>query len=565
MTRVQNNLNNPQSSYYVTGLISLVAVITALAHIFTAISFEINWDEFFYLDWVYQWKAGKLNAVLQTIFLRAFTWLPSVSDNEVEQIVAGRLVMLGLLTASCAMLWSISRRFYTARATALALVTFLSFSFVFRHATSFRADMIVTTLCVSVFWLITKKQLSMRHIISGGVLFGLAGMVSIKAIFYAPTIGAIVFIRSIMMFSEDGMPLLRVFLKPIVIGVVSMISFASLFYVHSLTVSTAHSSIDYLNSVAGASLTEEGFFPRWDFFKLSVKRNIFHWVILIIGFVTLLKQIANGDRRWTAILSLSFGLPLLTLLFYTHAYSYYYVFMLAPVTLIMASAYDIKFFKKEAIRNIIPLVFLSFSLLMLIARGAQQTSIAQKQVITVTHSLFPVATPYIDRCAMISSSPKSGIFMSSWFMQNYYKKNEPIFDNVLRKEQPKFILANIESLDLDNITKDTLRRFLPEDEAVLKENYVHHWGPIYVAGKSFPLKANQSSEIDILIEGAYTVESRSPLKVQNKIYTNGDVIEVSRGNLMIVSAYDQEIILRWGDNLSIPKLKASNKPLFHGF
>ena len=137
MTRVQNNLNNPQSSYYVTGLISLVAVITALAHIFTAISFEINWDEFFYLDWVYQWKAGKLNAVLQTIFLRAFTWLPSVSDNEVEQIVAGRLVMLGLLTASCAMLWSISRRFYTARATALALVTFLSFSFVFRHATSF--------------------------------------------------------------------------------------------------------------------------------------------------------------------------------------------------------------------------------------------------------------------------------------------------------------------------------------------------------------------------------------------------------------------------------------------
>ena len=156
--------------------------------------------------------------------------------------------MLGLLSASCVMLWSISRQFYTARATALALLTFLSFSFVFRHATSFRADMIVTTLCVCVLWLTMRKQFSMGHLIVGGILFGLAGMVSIKAIFYAPTIGAIVLIRSFVLASESRNSLQSILLKPVVIGVVSIMSFATFYSLHAITVPTADSSLDYINA-----------------------------------------------------------------------------------------------------------------------------------------------------------------------------------------------------------------------------------------------------------------------------------------------------------------------------
>ena len=565
MTRVPNNLSHFKQPRYLTGLIALAAAITALAHIITVISFEINWDEFFYLDWVYQWESGKLNNILQTIFLRAFTWLPAVSNNEVEQIIAGRFVMLGLLSASCVMLWSISRQFYTARATALALLTFLSFSFVFRHATSFRADMIVTTLCVCVLWLTMRKQFSMGHLIVGGILFGLAGMVSIKAIFYAPTIGSIVLIRSFVLASESRNSLQSILLKPVVIGVVSIMSFATFYSLHAITVPTADSSLDYINAVAGASLIEEGFFPRWDFFKLSLKRNMFHWAILLIGFAVLFKQAVHKDTRWIAVLCFTFGLPLFSLLFYTHAYSYYYVFLLAPTTLIMAAAYDIQFFKKNAVRNLGLIVCLFLSLFILIARGMQQTSSTQRQIIAVTHSLFPTDTAYIDRCAMISSSPKSGLFMSGWFMQNYYNKKEPIFDKVLRSEQPKFILANIQSLDLDNITNETQRRFLPADEKLLKDNFVHHWGPIYVAGKTLSLSTNQSVHTDIFIAGTYTLESQFPVKINGELYLKGEAVNVIQGKLMIQSFDDQNITLRWGDSLSFPELTAPIKPLFNGF
>jgi len=425
--------------------------------------------------------------------------------------------------------------------------------------------MLVTTLCVSVLWLIMKKQLSTRHLILAGILFGLAGMVSIKAIFYAPTICVIVLLRSIMTPSEGGITLQGALLKPILISVVSILSFTGFYFMHAHTVPTASSGIDYLNTVVGASLIEEGLFPRWDFFKLSVKRNIFHWAVILIGFGVLLKQMSNKNTRWTALLCLSFMLPILTLLFYTHAYSYYYLFMLAPTTIIMAAAYDTKFFNTEAIRNLLPIVLVFISVCFLIARGSQQSLKTQKQVIAVAHTLFPKGTAYIDRCAMISSAPKSGLFMSSWFMKNYYEENEPIFETVLRNEQPKYIVANIESLDLDNITDETRRRFLPDDEKVLKENYVHHWGPIYVAGKKVNLRVNQAMQTDILIPGVYTVEARASVKINDKVYVNGDVIEFIAGKHIIESSLGQNIVLRWGSNLPLPVLDAPDRPLFNGF
>ncbi len=555
-------LNQPP---YLMWLIIILTGITGIAHLFMALTFEVNWDEFFYLDWVYQWGDGRLDLVLQTLFLRAFAWLPSIGGYEVDQIVAGRLVMFVLLCTSSVMLWSISQRYFSARASALALLTFLSFSFVFRHATSFRADMIVTTLCVATLWILTCKRLNWRYLAFGGVLFGLAGMVSIKAVFYAPTIGAVVLITSLMEQSEKTGSVKTALLKLLLIGGVSVLSFIAFYTLHSLTVPNASSGVDYVNQAAGASLIKEGVFPRWDFFAFSVQRNIFHWAILLVGIVILLRQLSQKKTRLNAMICLSFLFPLLTLLFYTHAYAYYYVFMLAPATIIMAAAYDTKFFKAEAVRNIVPLVILTATLFISVQRGNQQSLKTQKQIISVVHSLFPTPTAYIDRCAMIASSPKSGLFMSAWFMENYYEANTPIFLEILRNEQPKYILANIDSLDLDLITEDTKRRLLPEDESVLKENYIHHWGPIYVAGKRIKLNKDQVINTDILIPGTYTLESVSPVRINNALYENRNTVTLTPTNISLLSNSDQEIILKWGNQLAIPRVAAPDKALFNGF
>jgi hypothetical protein len=82
--------------------------------------------------------------------------------------------------------------------------------------------------------------------------------------------------------------------------------------------------------------------------------------------------------------------------------------------------------------------------------------------------------------------------MSTWGMDSYLSNNRPIMNNLVRKQSPVFLVANATPLYifLDYKAFDKLKnyRLLKEDWDVLKQNYIHHWGLLYVAGKQFQLK-----------------------------------------------------------------------------
>lgn len=537
------------------GFLAVIAVL----QIFMVLRFEVNWDEFFLLDWVYKWNAGELDLVLQTIYFRAFSWLPAVSDNEVSQIVVARAVMLACLSICCGFIYSLCRKFTTSSNAILSLLFFLTMSFVFRHAASFRADMLVVTLLMGILWCLMTPVLSWKRIVVCGALLGLAGMITVKAIFYVPIIATILLAHwghSKWQFS--------VFLKSVSLGLLAILSFCALYMLHSFTIETTASSAKYLAHSASGSLLEEGLFPRLNIVTKAVKTNPVVFVLIAVGFVFCLTRPHDIEGRWSYLAAASFVFPLLTVVFYRHGFHYFYTFMLAPATILIAIALSMPIFKKGSI--VIP-AFLAVILLNVISvfpRSMAQNLNAQKQVLQTVHNLFPEPTSYIDRCAMVSSYPKSGLFMSSWVMTDYYKKNTPIMETILTEDQPKFILANIDGLDLDNITKNSYRRFLRSDEELLKSNYVHHWGPIYVAGKFVELAANKPQDFYVYIEGRYGIESADDLEINGKAYISGDIVELKQGRHNLFSENAQSVILRW-EALEVPKAEASNSPLFHGF
>jgi hypothetical protein len=59
---------------------------------------NVNWDEFYFLNHVYALSQGELTFLLQGAYTHAFTWLTLVPGQEVDQVVAGRLVMAARAT-----------------------------------------------------------------------------------------------------------------------------------------------------------------------------------------------------------------------------------------------------------------------------------------------------------------------------------------------------------------------------------------------------------------------------------------------------------------------------------
>lgn len=193
----------------------------------------------------------------------------------------------------------------------------------------------------------------------------------------------------------------------------------------------------------------------------------------------------------------------------------------------------------------------------------------QRQVVEAVHVIFPDPVPYIDRNSMIASFPKVGFFMSTWGFQNYYEAGEPIFEDLLENAAPKFLLANHPALILDP-TVPTPEvpgepRLFEEDVRVLRDNFIPHWGPIYVAGKHLSL-SEESAVFEILIPGAYTVEAPGPILVDGVTRQPGEVVSLAPGHHTARSLREtQRVNLRWGVKLPRPAAPPSTGILYEDF
>jgi hypothetical protein len=117
--------------------------------------------------------------------------------------------------------------------------------------------------------------------------------------------------------------------------------------------------------------------------------------------------------------------------------------------------------------------------------------------------------------------------------------------------------------------KDLHRNFplLEEDYNILKENFIHHWGALYVAGKHFDFDSTKKSKtIKILIPGIYTLESDGEVSINGVVYGSGSKINLEQMTYKIVPLkIPLEVTLRWGKDLYKPPRKPSKQPIFLGY
>ena len=90
----------------------LVFIIIALVLKFCLIFLlKIGWDEFAFLSKVHTYIRGALTSHFQTFHVHFFTWLSWISDNEISQVIAARLVLYSLFFGACIYTYLIGRHF----------------------------------------------------------------------------------------------------------------------------------------------------------------------------------------------------------------------------------------------------------------------------------------------------------------------------------------------------------------------------------------------------------------------------------------------------------------------
>ena len=533
----------------------IAAILGALLIKFVLVfRIAVNWDEFYFLEMVHQYVQGGLAGRFQTFHVHLFSWLPGLGWDEPGQIMAARFVMQILAVGSAILTYAIARRFVTRGGALFALLAYLSVSAVIEHGASFRVDPIVTFLCLLSLFVILSMPGGLRGAALAGAAMALAVLVTVKSAFYLVVIGGVFWCIA---------PTLRERAKHgITFAVAFLIVLAALYLFHNATLA-AQASVGagaFLSSSASKVLFD-GVFPRaFDLIWLVIPNPLF-WMMLVEGAVIAwaLARKPGGWTGWQAFLPLVLALPVLTPVLYRNAFPYFFPFILAPAALLVGLSFDKHrqaASKLGAALVIIQCVILAFGSMAKLPDHVR----VQRQTIAEVRAIFPDPVPYIEGFGVLAGYPRSGFFMSSWGVDTYRQAGQPIFAELVAKDQPPFVLADSPSLYgalVPGIEVNQDRALLPEDARFLQQNYVRHWGMLFVAGKRL-----QSSDRTFrnAVAGQYRLEAAAPAVIDgSKIEPNG-VVALTVGDHTISFGGAGDATLRWAAASDVPAM-APTDPL----
>ena len=537
---------------------------------------NINWDEFYYLSFVHLFLSGDLTLPLQTLHVRLFAWLPWVSENEVWQIFAARGVvwLAGLLSAW--LIFRIAGRFCGRLGALFAVVLYLSFSYVMDHGTSFRADPFCALLFLLAAHLLVDKSAWPYTGPAAAVAMAAAVMFSLKSVFYLPTVA--VLLAAPLLVPPGRFEGLR---RSAVFAVWFLAALAGLFTWHKLGLAPALPA-DAGAYAAAAGRKTIGFdrlLPAWPFVARALADNPLVWIFVVCGLWTAGQRLVAADERVNAVMALSFAVPLLSLLVYRNAFPYFFVFLMPAAVIPAAIAVD-----RLAARALAPGGGAAFAALtatltlagagyaLNYAQKLPDQTVAQAETVRLVHAMFDEPVPYIDRNSMIASFPKVGFFMSTWGLESYRAAGQPIMADLLARHAPPLLLANAPALDISRFVeadqKTSSYSLFQEDIDVLKENYIHHWGAVYVAGKRLLLEAGDGPRtFQVLIPGTYTLEAKRTVAIDGVDHAPGAFVALGRGSHQITTLDDGTlpVTLRWGRDLIRPAQAPSPQPIYTSF
>lgn len=520
----------------------------------------INWDEFRFLADVHRYARGELAEPLQTFHVHLFGWLLWLPFDEIGQIIAARLAMLVVECGTIGMIYGCARRFMPIAAALMAALCYASFSFVIAHGASFRFDPLSIGLLMAAAWLLLNPRSGLGSMLVAGAAVAVAGLITIKSAFMVPTL-AVAMLGRVLMSTERSAAAAQA-----IASVAACVAASVLLYaLHQASLASAgwDTAQGLIAHSAEKTLGHGGLLPEARTALRAVAGNVAVWLLVGIGLVrTIVAVRRRGRERLRAAMLLAFALPLLTPLFYRNAYPYYYAWMMAPAALLAGAGACHAAIARRS--GLVAILLLGTALLHHSAVATPVLS-AQRATLAAIHAMFPAPVAYIDRASMVGSFRKVGPFMSRWGLENYRADGRPIMRDLLRTHAPPLLVANSPVLEAALVERSGAGIYpplLPADIAVLRENYIHHWGALWVAGQRFAL-TSAAQQFEILIPGPYRIESRSAVAVDATVYRPGDVVMLSAGSHLIAShGAAQPALLRWGSRLIKPTGAPPAHPLF---
>ena len=534
-------------------------MLCLLLQAWLALVLEINWDEFFYLSNLYAYERGELTKALQSFQVHLLACLTAIPGDEIAQVEAGRFVMLACEAATCGFIHALARTFFKPLPSLIAVLGYVSAGFTILHGASFRADPLTAALLMAALALLARGRMTVASALGIALCVAVALLVTIKAVFFVPAFAALAMWR---VHSAQRWQTAVRWLGATAAAAATLL--VSLYALQLLILPNASSggTQSILGNAGRTTITEAGFLPR--------ARELVQWMILsplqtallLLGAGFALRAAFwRSENRPAALVALAGAMPLLSLLFYRNAFPYFFAFILPPATLLMAWFVE----GIPNLRRYAPLIALAFVAPAVVTAyiWSRHGQSGQRQVVSAVHRIFARPVAYIDRNGMIASFPKRGFFMSTWGMENYARR-APVFTEVLRSDTVPLLIINTPAFQnaLLNRPVPPTAILHPEDRAVLRDNFIPHWGLVWVAGKHVSASPRPST-ITVAIPGLYTVES-ADAEIDGRLVATSGTVSLGRGKHIVRSPIPALVTLRWGNHLYRPT-DPPILPIYRGF
>ena len=175
----------------------------------------------------------------------------------------------------------------------------------------------------------------------------------------------------------------------------------------------------------------------------------------------------------------------------------------------------------------------------------------QQAIEAGVQEIFAQPVHYLDEAGVIGSFPRThNHFTSGWALAGYRERGEAFYTAAIRNTPTPMLIRNTYALsNIDSEIEDTAS-LLPADAQTLRDNFIPHWGEVYVAGRHID-EGPSPITIEIFAPGTYTLEGAS-IAIDGSAYKAGDVVELVKGQHTIQPHAQAQATLRYGDHLPRP-------------
>lgn len=502
------------------------AVILALAFVAClqlglAFGKPANWDEFYHYSLIHAAWRGEEVALLQAPFVPLYNWVAGLEGSSLDHIRLIRSLIMPFELLLVGAVIAAARKFTDIRTALLCGLAYVTAGYAFTQGLALRADVISASLLMTAIAIALHRRLNLLTLGAVGILTALGFIATIKAALYLPAFLAVAYVR------RDEFPR---WLWPVCLaGPAAMILAA-------FAAPELFGSLGPKFAGAADRMFGGGLFPQaMHWVRQSAMASVF--TVLTITFAAWL---AKGSSPHKAALAL-LAIPALWPVIYFNSYPYFFAFILPPVAVALAPVIALAAKRYGALALTGVFCLNAVALFLMEPRDRLAT---QNEVQEIVHETFPAPVTYIDEAGMIGTFPRAiPHFASGWALQNYRERGEPEYGEAIMSEVVPLLLANC--LTLDNVFSDNPvgERLLPEDEALLRSNYVRHAGIVMVAGKTLLQGERQENEL-FAVPGEYRVEG-GPVRINGAVHQPGAIVTLKRERYDLANLANAPVTLRW--------------------